>query len=262
MSTKTPQEQKVADLRWPKLSEGLIFGVITLGAISVLSILLHYFYPGANRNPWLVVTPGEGSVSFLKSLISVFTTHFFHGSWSHLWSNLLFLWPAGLIAFAVAGAPRALGAIGYGILYAGMAQLIFGQNGTIYLGSSSILFALLGVIILASVRKGKLVTLGMLLGIGYLGDGFFDTIRPTEMSATVGISWLGHLGGLLGGFTADLKDPIEAVRVLHESDNISDEEAEQLLRKVYPDPYMDEIIEEVMNEISTKETETQQTTNQ
>lgn len=262
MSTETPKEQKVADLRWPKLSEGLIFGVITLGAISALSILLQYFYPQANHNPWLVTIPEDGSVLFQKSIVSVFTTHFFHGNWSHLWGNLLYLWPVGLIAFAVAGAPRGLSAIGYGILYAGMAQLIFGHNGTIYLGSSSILFALLGVIILASVRKGKLVTLGMLLGIGYLGDGFFDTIRPTEMTAIAGISWLGHLGGLLGGFTADLKDPIEAVRVLHNSENISDEETEELLRKVYPDPYMDEIVEEVMNQVLAKETETQQTTNQ
>lgn len=252
-----------SDLRWPKLSEGLIIGVFTLGAISVLTVLLHYFYPRANLNPWLVTVPEEGSIIFQKSVVSVFTTHFFHGNWSHLWSNLLSLWPVGMIAFAVAGAPRALRAIGYGILYAGMAQLLFGNEGTAYLGSSSIIFALLGVVILASVRRGQLLTIGMLLGIGFLGDAFFDNIRPTEMTAMIGISWLGHLGGLIGGFKADLKSPIEAVRVLHESDSISDEETEQLLRNVYPEPYLDEILEEIIaKEAEAQQSKAKQTTDQ
>lgn len=246
MSTENQPKPKTADLRWPKLSDGLIIGVFTLGLISVLSILLHKFYPQANLNPWLVTVPENGKLFIQKSSVSIFTTHFFHGSWDHLWGNLKFLWPVGMIAFALAGAPRALSAIGFGILYAGIAQLIFGHDGTAYLGSSSIIFALLGVIILASVRKGQFITIGMLLGIGFLGDGFFDTIRPTEMTAIIGISWLGHLGGLIGGFNADLKDPIEAVRVLHNSDNISDEEAEQLLRKVYPDPYIEDMMEEII----------------
>jgi len=253
MGVENSDQQAEVDLRWPKLSEGLIEGFGALSVISVLSILLHSLYPQANGNSWLVVTPAEGGLSFLKSLVSIFTTHFFHASDEHLWGNLLYLWPVGLIAFAVAGAPRAFGAIGLGICYGGMAQLIFGTNGTIYLGSSSIIFALIGLIILASVRKGRIVTLAMLLGLGFLGDRFFDTIRPTEITAIAGISWLGHLGGLIGGFTADLKSPIEAVRVLHRSSTITDEETEDLLKRAYPEGYSYKIFEELEKETVEQE---------
>jgi membrane associated rhomboid family serine protease len=159
------------------------------------------------------------------------------------------MWPAGLIAFAVAGPHRATAAIGYGILFAGLAQLKFGESGTIYVGSSSIVFALFGVIILASIRKGIILTTLMVLGIGFLGDSFFNTIRPTEVTAIMGISWLGHLGGLIGGFAADLKDPVEAIRVLHKSETIDDSEAEALLKRAYPEGYQDERNEEFENEI-------------
>lgn len=233
---------QAADLQWPKLGDGLIAGVFILGAISLLCILLHLFYPAANKNPWLMTQGGNDL--FSPSLVSVFTTHFFHGSNHHLWSNLSFIWPAGLIAFAIAGPARASAAIAYGIFFAGLAQFRFGEPGTFYVGSSSIAFALLGVIVLASIRKGIIMTVLMVVGIGFIGDLFFDTIRPTETTATQGISWLGHLGGLIGGFAADLRDRVEAIRVLYQSDTISETETEDLLRRANPTCYASEISEE------------------
>ncbi len=250
-SHQTPQNK--VDLRWPRLGEGLATGFFVLGAISVVCILLHWFYPKANLNPWLVTQASDDL--FSKSLVSVLTTHFFHGSDKHLWGNLLFMWPVGLAAFAIAGPYRGLAAIGYGIFFAGMAQYRAGIEGAFYMGSSSIVFAFLGVIILASIRKGLILTILMVFGIGLLGDSFFDTIRPTEASMVMGISWLGHLGGLIGGFTADLKDPTEAIRVLHNSGTIDEAETESLLKRACPGNYLDELNQEFEKKLAA-ETET------
>lgn len=246
-----------ADLRWPTFGEGFMAGLFLLAAMTILIGLLHYFYPAANRNPWLVTIP-DGVGPFQKSITSIFTTHFFHGSWEHVGGNLVGLWIIGLLAFSVAGAPRALAAMGYGILFAGIAQLVVGTEGVAHLGSSSIVFAFIGVLIPTAIRKGAVWTLLMVVGMSLIGDSFFETIRPTETVKVMGISWLAHLGGLIGGILADLKCPIEAVRVLHEKGVINPKETEKLLRRTSKGEYENEFIA-TMEEMKKAEEEKAET---
>jgi membrane associated rhomboid family serine protease len=229
------------DLRWPSAKDGLIVGIITLLILSSIMILLQRFYPQANHNPWFVTVPQKGYFIFQKSTLSIFTAHFFHGDWDHLWGNLLGLWVCGLIAFTVAGYPRAFAAIGWGILFAGAAQLAAGTPNVAHMGSSSIVFAFIGLIIPAAIRKGTLFIILMVLGMSYIDDMVFETIRPSMTTKVMHISWLGHLGGLIGGIMADLQDPTEAIRVLYKRGLISDKLTEKLLRKSSPERYEDTV---------------------
>lgn len=227
-----------ADLRWPSFTAGLQVGFFIILLMTIVMVLLQLYYAGADGNAWLVIKP-DGFGPFQQSITAVVTTHFFHASWEHLWNNLGGLWIAGLIAFAFAGYQRAFMAIVYGGGLTGLVLLFVGADGATYLGSSAIVFAFMGLIIPAAIRKGIGATVLMVIGFSFIDNLFFDTIRPTAVTAEYGIAWLGHLCGLIGGIMADLNNPTEAVRVLYKKGIIGDRATEALLRNTSPELYVE-----------------------
>ncbi len=212
--------------RRPPWSMRLLMGVLVLG---VLTLGLGYVFLelGLPRNnPWLVLYPRVP-----QSLTAIFASVAFHADEAHLMGNLVALWVLGIWAFSL-GWLRTIAALFYGIAFAGAATWLFGQGGAAHLGASGAIFALAGFVFLRSLRTSPLAIIVVCVFLGVWDTGFFDTIRPTAFAAENGISWLGHLGGLLGGMYAELESTGEAVRILYRSDVIDEEECEALMNRL------------------------------
>ena len=130
-----------------------------------------YFSPGDILNyPWTMITSA-----------------FVHANLIHLAVNMYSLF--------VLGVPleRYLGRVRFTVLYlsgaigSSVAVEFLSKSGA--LGASGAIFALLGVLILFSRRLGFSPTWLIVIGIVNLGYGFVAS----------GISWQGHLGGLVSG---------------------------------------------------------------
>ncbi|MDQ8206182.1 rhomboid family intramembrane serine protease [Coraliomargarita sp. SDUM461003] len=237
MNTENKTEQS-ADLRWPDFTVSLRVGFFVILALSAIMALLQLYLPAGNGNSWLVIQ-SNGLGAFPEAITAIVSTHFFHASWEHLWINLGGLWIAGLIAFSLAGYQRALMAMVYGGLLAGIVFVCVGAEGTTYLGASPLVYGFVGLIIPSALRKGMLPTLLLVIGLSVIGKLLFDSIRDTAVSAEYGVVWLGYFCGLMGGFMADLNNPTEAVRVLHKKGFIDGRATEALLRETCPELYIE-----------------------
>lgn len=154
------------------------------------------------------------------SLPAIILGNFFHGNIKHLESNLLSLWVFGLWAFKQERY-KAFKGMFYGALFCGAAQWFFGKymDGyargiTFHLGFSGVAFALVGVLFVSCIRIGIGAIVPMCVLVYFLmikGTGTL-TLWPSEYADRV--SWIGHLGGLIGGMYSQIKDPQIALRIL------------------------------------------------
>lgn len=133
---------------------------------------------------------------------------------SGFWPNLLIapLLHAGLahrvansVPFAVLGGLIALQSLGRfvfvsaaGVVIGAAAVWVLGPPGSVHIGASGLVFTYFGWLIVRAIRERSVlaVVLGMVTLVLY--GGVVWGLSPFQ----VGISWQGHLGGLLGGVGA------------------------------------------------------------
>jgi len=124
----------------------------------------------------------------------IVTSAFLHGSAMHLAVNMYSLWAIGRFVEIAAGTPRMVTIYVASLLTAGFAIVQFGYAFTVTVGASGAIFGLLGALFAIGLKSGSA---GMELVRANIGVLVINLIITFTIP---GISALGHIGGLVGGF--------------------------------------------------------------
>jgi membrane associated rhomboid family serine protease len=130
-------------------------------------------------------------------LPEIFTAPFLHWSWDHIEGNSGPLFVFGLLA-AYRGVTRFLGVTLLVAVTSGLAIWLFQGSHELTVGASGLIFGYFGYVLARGVIDRNLIdalaAVVMALSYAY--------ILTVAIPGTPGVSWTGHLGGLVGGLAA------------------------------------------------------------
>ncbi len=128
-------------------------------------------------------------------LPDIFIAPFLHFGWDHIESNSGPLFVFGLLA-AYRGVVRFLGVTLVVIITSGMAAWLFQSNGTLTVGASGLIFGYFGYVLARGLIDRNLIDalIAVVMGLSY-----YYLLTIAVPGAPSGVSWVGHLGGLVGG---------------------------------------------------------------
>jgi membrane associated rhomboid family serine protease len=130
----------------------------------------------------------------LDRLPEIFTAPFLHFSWAHIEGNSGPLFVFGFLA-AYRGVVRFLWLTLIVALTSGLAEWLFQNGDTLGVGASGLIFGYFGYVVLRGIFDRHLIdTL-----IGLVMAASFAYLVTIALPGTPGVSWLAHLGGLVGG---------------------------------------------------------------
>jgi membrane associated rhomboid family serine protease len=127
----------------------------------------------------------------------IFLAPFLHFNWQHIEGNSLPLFVLGLLA-AYRGIIRFLLVTLLVAVVSGLAVWLFQSSGDLTVGASGLIFGYFSYVLLRGIfdRNAIDIVVGVIAGVMYW------TILSVAIPGTPGISWIGHLGGLVGGILA------------------------------------------------------------
>jgi membrane associated rhomboid family serine protease len=128
-------------------------------------------------------------------LPEVFSAPFLHFSWDHIESNSGPLFVFGLLA-AYRGVVKFLGVTVIVALTSGMAAWLFQSGDTLTVGASGLIFGYFGYVLSRGLIDRNLVDA---LVAGVMALSYYYILSVAVPGAPHGVSWIGHLGGLVGG---------------------------------------------------------------
>jgi membrane associated rhomboid family serine protease len=132
----------------------------------------------------------------LGHLGDIFTAPFLHFSWDHIEGNSGPLFVFGLLA-AYRGVVRFLGVTLIVAITSGLAVWLF-QGNQLTVGASGLIFGYFGYVLARGLIDRNLIdalaAVVMALSYAY--------ILTVAIPGTPGVSWIGHLGGLVGGLAS------------------------------------------------------------
>jgi membrane associated rhomboid family serine protease len=127
-------------------------------------------------------------------LPEIFTSPFLHFNWDHIEGNSGPLFVFGLLA-AYRGVLRFGGVTLVVAITSGLAVWLFQSSGSITVGASGLIFGYFGYVLARGLIDRNLIdalaAVVMALSYAY--------ILTVAIPGTPGVSWIGHLGGLVGG---------------------------------------------------------------
>ena len=124
----------------------------------------------------------------------IFTAPFLHFSWAHIEGNSGPLFVFGFLA-AYRGVVRFLWLTLLVAVTSGLAIWIFQNTNTGSVGASGLIFGYFGYVVLRGIFDRRLIdTL-----IGVVMAASFAYLVTIALPGTPGVSWLAHMGGLVGG---------------------------------------------------------------
>lgn len=130
----------------------------------------------------------------LGHLGDIFTAPFLHFSWDHIEGNSGPLFVFGLLA-AYRGVVKFLGVTLIVAVTSGLAVWLFQGNSEVTVGASGLIFGYFGYVLARGLIDRNLIdalaAVVMALSYAY--------ILTVAIPGTPGVSWIGHLGGLVGG---------------------------------------------------------------
>jgi len=130
----------------------------------------------------------------LGHLGDIFTAPFLHYSWNHIEGNSGPLFVFGLLA-AYRGVVKFLGVTLIVAVTSGLAVWLFQGNSQLTVGASGLIFGYFGYVLARGLIDRNLIdalaAVVMALSYAY--------ILTVAIPGTPGVSWIGHLGGLVGG---------------------------------------------------------------
>ena len=130
-------------------------------------------------------------------LPEIFTSPFLHFDWDHIEGNSGPLFVFGLLA-AYRGVVRFLGVTACVAVTSGLAVWLFQSSDSLTVGASGLIFGYFGYVLARGLIDRNLIdalaAVVMALSYAY--------ILTVAIPGTPGVSWMGHLGGLLGGIAA------------------------------------------------------------
>ncbi len=130
-------------------------------------------------------------------LPQIFSAPFLHFSWDHIEGNSGPLFVFGFLA-AYRGVTKFLGVTLVVALTSGLAVWLFQGNSELTVGASGLIFGYFGYVLSRGLIDRNLIdalaAVVMALSYAY--------ILTVAIPGTPGVSWIGHLGGLIGGVAA------------------------------------------------------------
>ena len=133
----------------------------------------------------------------LSRLPDIFTAPFLHISWQHIEGNSLPLFVLGVLA-AYRSIARFLLVSLIVLVTSGLAVWLFQPSNELTVGASGLIFGYFGYVLVRGFLDRNLID----IGIGVVAGALYWTILQVAIPGTPGVSWIGHLGGLVGGIIA------------------------------------------------------------
>ena len=131
-------------------------------------------------------------------LLDVVPAAFLHFGFGHLVANTLPLLLLGFVAALRSGVQRLLAVVLLIILTSGLGVWFTAAPDSNTAGASGVVFGLFGYLLVRGFIERKLLDIGIGLVVGVLYGSILWGALPTDS----GISWQGHLFGLIGGVLA------------------------------------------------------------
>ena len=130
----------------------------------------------------------------LGHLGDIFTAPFLHFSWNHIEGNSGPLFVFGLLA-AYRGVVKFLGVTVIVAITSGLAVWLFQGSNELTVGASGLIFGYFGYVLSRGLIDRNLIDAlaALVMGLSYA------YILTVAIPGTPGVSWVGHLGGLVGG---------------------------------------------------------------
>jgi membrane associated rhomboid family serine protease len=167
----------------------------------------------------------------LSRLPDIFTAPFLHVSWQHIEGNSLPLFVLGVLA-AYRSIARFLVVSLIVLVTSGMAVWLFQSGNEVTVGASGIIFGYFGYVLVRGFLDRNMVD----IGVGVVAGILYWTILQVAIPGTPGVSWIDHLGGLVGGVIAAwvvrTRTPVAAGPRPAASGFSADREIEDLLREI------------------------------
>jgi len=133
----------------------------------------------------------------LSRLPDIFTAPFLHVSWQHIEGNSLPLFVLGVLA-AYRSIARFLVVSLIVLVTSGLAVWLFQSGNEVTVGASGIIFGYFGYVLVRGFLDRNMVD----IGVGIVAGVLYWTILQVALPGTPGVSWIDHLGGLVGGVIA------------------------------------------------------------
>ncbi|HEX6454381.1 MAG TPA: rhomboid family intramembrane serine protease [Trebonia sp.] len=127
----------------------------------------------------------------------VFAAPFLHFSWQHIEGNSVPLFVLGFLA-AYRGIAKFLLVTLLVAVISGLGVWLFQSGNELTVGASGLIFGYFGYVLLRGIFDRNLLD----VGVGVLAGLLYWTILSVAIPGTPGISWIGHLSGLVGGVIA------------------------------------------------------------
>ncbi|MEU8676905.1 rhomboid family intramembrane serine protease [Streptomyces sp. NPDC048560] len=167
-------------------------GALMLGWVALLWVLEGIDTAADHSLDTYGISPREPS-----ELLDVVPSAFLHSGWDHVASNSVPLLVLGFIA-ALAGLRRFAAVVLTVIVIGGLGVWLTAPSHTVTLGASGVVFGLFGYLLVRGFvdRRPLDIVTGVIIAAVY--GSILWGVLPTDS----GISWQGHLFGLIGGVTA------------------------------------------------------------
>jgi len=149
---------------------------------------------------WYQVTIDYGIKSLgirpqkLEGLLGIFTSPFLHGNIDHIYNNSIPLFVLSLALFYFYN-KIAWKVVMYGILLSGFLTWLIGSSGN-HIGASGLIYVLVSFIFFKGIFAKYYRLIALSLMVIFLYGGMIWYVFPIKQ----GMSWEGHLGGLITGF--------------------------------------------------------------
>jgi membrane associated rhomboid family serine protease len=131
----------------------------------------------------------------LSGLRGIVFSPFLHGSLEHIYNNSIPLFVL-IAAMRYFYRDKALQVVVYGILLSGFITWLIGRGGSHHIGASGLIYVLVSFIFFKGIQTGYYRLVALSLTIIMLYGGMIWYVFP---DVEEGISWEGHLGGLITG---------------------------------------------------------------
>lgn len=133
----------------------------------------------------------------LSKLPDIFTAPFLHFSWQHIEGNSVPLFVLGVLA-AYRSIARFLLLSLIVAITSGLAVWLFQPGNELTVGASGLIFGYFAYVLIRGFFDRNLVD----IGVGLVAGVLYWTILQVAIPGTPGVSWIDHIGGLVGGVIA------------------------------------------------------------
>jgi membrane associated rhomboid family serine protease len=133
----------------------------------------------------------------LSRLPDIFTAPFLHFSWQHIEGNSVPLFVLGVLAAYRSIARFFLVSLIVAVT-SGLAVWLFQSGNELTVGASGLIFGYFGYVLVRGFFDRSVVD----IVVGLVAGVLYWTILEVAIPGTPGVSWIGHVGGLVGGVLA------------------------------------------------------------